>query len=192
VSTKWVIAQYWNGQPELERQVFAPHLEDLSHACCFACGYFSERWERATPRASWERAALERAHIVPAGLGGADQTSNIILLCPPCHRDSPDWHDPWEMAIWISRRAERPSHGIEQASMWLDAAKAVPHFMATLGAFDTRGGTEEQALTVMREAVRKAVVHGGKEGGLSQATMEAVLRHTARELERPERGRGRA
>jgi hypothetical protein len=159
--------------------VFAPHL-DVDNPCCFACGWFSERWtEGRSPRKAWERATLERAHIVPAGLGGSNAASNIILLCSPCHRDSPDWHDPWEMAVWISNRAERPSKEMEHVDAWLRAAAEIPLFKVALSELIASGGAEQKAIEVMRQHTRRAVVHSGE---LSQGTMEAILRATAREL----------
>ncbi len=182
VPTKWALAQYWVDVSGHE--VFAPHLEDLAHPCCFACGWFSERWmDGRSPKAGWERATLERAHIVPAGLGGSDGAANIVLLCAPCHREAPDWHDPWEMAVWIGQRAERPSKEVEHAEMWLAAVAEAPLFKVALGEVGARGGTSDEVVAVMREATRKAVVHGAGVG-LSQATMVAILRHTTRQLER--------
>ncbi|QTD96949.1 HNH endonuclease signature motif containing protein [Streptomyces cyanogenus] len=175
---KWAIVQHWAAEP-FGYEVFAPHL-DAGNPCCFACGWHSERWaEGRSPRKAWERATLERAHIVPAGLGGSNAANNIILLCGPCHRDAPDWHDPWEMAVWISRRAERASKELEHVDTWLRAAEAVPLFKQALGEVVARGGSAEQTVEVMRRHTRRAVVHSGE---LSQGTMEAILRATAREL----------
>ncbi|MGA4875408.1 HNH endonuclease [Streptomyces lydicamycinicus] len=108
--SKWEIAQFW--EQGRNRDEFAPHLS-LVEPCCFACGWFSECWEEKTPRARWRRARLERAHIVPRSLGGPDTADNLLLLCRPCHEDSPDWADPRQMARWIATRAERPSKEVE-------------------------------------------------------------------------------
>jgi hypothetical protein len=175
---KWTVVRHWAAEP-FGHEVFAPHL-DVDNPCCFACGWFSERWtEGRSPRKAWERATLERAHIVPAGLGGSNAASNIILLCSPCHRDSPDWHDPWEMAVWISNRAERPSKEMEHVDAWLRAAAEIPLFKVALSELIASGGAEQKAIEVMRQHTRRAVVHSGE---LSQGTMEAILRATAREL----------
>ncbi|MGR6538922.1 HNH endonuclease [Streptomyces rochei] len=176
--TKWAVVQYWASGPS-GHDVFAPHL-DIDSPCCFACGWFSERWmEGRSPRKAWERATLERAHIVPAGLGGSSAESNIILLCAPCHRESPDWQDPWEMALWISRRPERASKEMEHVDAWLRAAGEVPLFEVALGEMAIAGGTPEKVIGVMRQHSRRAVAHGGE---LSQGTMAAILRATARDL----------
>lgn len=128
---------------------------------------------------AWERATLERAHIIPAGLGGSNATNNIILLCSPCHRAAPDWDDPWEMAVWISRRPERSSKGMEHLDAWLRAAAEVPLFKVALSEVAAGGGSAQKAIEVMRQHTRRAVLHSGE---LSQGTMEAILRATARDL----------
>ncbi|NUP35938.1 MAG: HNH endonuclease [Streptomyces sp.] len=176
--TKWTIAQHWD-QDLTGREVFAPHL-DIGNPCCFACGWFSERWtDGRSSRKAWERATLERAHIVPAGLDGPNAASNIILLCAPCHRESPDWDDPWEMAIWISNRPERASKEMENVETWLRAVGDVPLFKVALREAATAGASAQGVVEVMRRYSRRAVVHAGE---LSQGTMTAVLRATAREL----------
>lgn len=37
---------------------------------------------------------LQRCHIIPNCLGGSSAPSNLFLLCPSCHRDSPDTINP--------------------------------------------------------------------------------------------------
>lgn len=175
---KWTIAQHW-AEDLTGREVFAPHL-DIDSPCCFACGWFSERWtEGRSVRMAWERATLERAHIIPAGLGGSNRAGNIILLCAPCHRESPDWDEPWEMAVWISNRPERASKEMEHIDAWLRAAAEVPLFKVALGEMAAGGGSAKDAVEVMRRYTRRAVVHAG---ALSQGTMTAILRATAHEL----------
>ena len=44
---------------------------------------------------------LQRCHIVPKSLGGADSTDNIIPLCSSCHDQQPDVIDPDETWRWI-------------------------------------------------------------------------------------------
>jgi hypothetical protein len=180
VPTKWAIAQYW--ADAFGHEVFAPHLEDLAHPCCFACGWFSERWYKETPKASWERAKLERAHIIPSGLGGRDGAADIILLCNPCHVESPDWFDPWEMALWISSRPERPSKEVEDAETWIRAMAEVPEFTKTMESFAAKGDSGEGVVSLLRESARHAVVHGAV--SLSQATMAAIVRHAVKEAGR--------
>jgi len=181
IPTKWAIAQYWSDA--FGNDVFAPHLEDLAHPCCFACGWFSERWYKETPRASWERAALERAHIIPAGLDGSDRAENIILLCNPCHQESPDWSDPWEMVRWISTRPDRPSREIEAVDAWIRAADKTWGFHEMLESAAAAGRSADWVVGLMRESARQAVVHGSGVG-LSQATMAAILRHTVKQASR--------
>jgi hypothetical protein len=161
--------------------VFAPHLS-LDDPCCFACGWFSERWKSGrSPRTAWERARLERAHIIPAGLGGSNGADNIILLCTACHEESPDWFDPWEMALWISKRPDRPSSEMEQVNAWIDAINEVPQFREMLGDLGATDQGIETVLAAMRTSLRGAVVHGCGVG-LKKATMVAITRRTVHEV----------
>ena len=72
--SKWEIAEHWAASPE--RSTFAPRMYDLGEPCCFACGWYSERWDKGSARINWQRATLERAHIVPSSLGGSDEAGN--------------------------------------------------------------------------------------------------------------------
>ncbi|WP_020135012.1 HNH endonuclease [Streptomyces sp. 351MFTsu5.1] len=180
--TKWAIAQYWANTPDEDgRKIFAPHL-GLEDPCCFTCGWYSERWkEGRSARRAWERARLERAHIIPAGLGGSDKVDNIILMCTPCHEESPDWFSPWEMAIWISKRADRPSAELEQVNDWIAAINDVPQFREMLGEMATREDGTEVVLAAMRRSLAGAVVHGAGVG-LRRSTMTAIARRTVQEV----------
>lgn len=180
VPTKWQLAEHW--AVNADRQTYAPMLESLGHPCCFACGWFSERWSKTTPRSSWERATLERAHIIPSSLGGSDAPSNIVLLCAPCHRDAPDWHDASEMALWIATRPERGSKELEDADGWIQAFQAVPGFTALLEESEVGpdlpgDGASQRIVDLLWESTRQAGLHAS---ALSQGTREAILRDATR------------
>lgn len=178
VPTKWQLAQHWIDSPE--RETFAPMLQDVAAPCCFACDWHSERWLKATPKASWERATLERAHIVPSSRGGSDDASNVILLCAPCHRDSPDWHDRTEMARWIAGRPDRASKEVEEFSDWCDALKQVPEFKGLLAMYEADPAVPdnvavERIVAMLWESTLKGGTHAT---GISNGTKVAILRDT--------------
>lgn len=179
VQTKWQLAQHW--ETSSDRPVFAPMLEDLDAPCCFACGWHSERWTKATPRASWERATLERAHIVPSSLGGSDDASNVILLCSPCHHDSPDWPDPSAMARWIAERPDRASKEVEEVSDWLDALKQVPEFSEALAQLAAEAGLPDEGMAErLKATLWNSVARAGLHAScLSEGTKVAILRDAA-------------
>ncbi len=177
VPSKWKIAQHWEKSPR--RRDFAPHLF-LAEPCCFACGWFSERWGRDTPQASWQRANLERAHIVPKSLGGPDGAGNLLLLCRACHQESPDWRDPEQMARWIATREERPSRELETFLAWFAAAERVPDFKDALASVVEEEGAAERVSELLRELLAQAGTHFGI--GFSPGTREAVLRAAAHEI----------
>lgn len=62
---------------------------DEDGSTCFACGFDG---------------GLERAHLVPYEMGGADEPANLVILCRRCHKDAPDLADPTAMLRWIERR----------------------------------------------------------------------------------------
>lgn len=172
VPSKWEIAQHWVNSPD--RSTFAPRMYDLGEPCCFACGWYSERWDKVTPQASWQRATLDRAHIVPASLGGADTASNLLLLCGPCHQESPDWPDPQEMARWIAARPSRRSKEFEGLEAWIRAAVEVPEFTDLLASSEPGQATVGRMEGFLWEATRQAGLHWSV--GLSQGTRVAIVR----------------
>lgn len=179
VPTKWQLAQHWN--VSAERDTFAPMLEDLEEPCCFACGWHSERWIKATAKASWERATLERAHVVASSLGGSDEAANVILLCSPCHRDAPDWHESSAMAIWIAERPERRSKELEEIGDWCRAFQQVPEFRELLAEYEANPDMPDDVavqriVDMLWASTQKAGMHAGT---LSSGTKVAILRDTA-------------
>jgi 5-methylcytosine-specific restriction endonuclease McrA len=53
---------------------------------CWRCGY---------------KTKLQRCHMTPHSLGGADEPANLVLLCIRCHREAPNMENPRFMWIWI-------------------------------------------------------------------------------------------
>jgi HNH endonuclease len=167
VPTKWVIAQHW--MTAANSDTFAPCLDDIAALRCFACGWFSERWAKGTPKASWERVSLERAHIVPASLGGSSDVGNLILLCKQCHEESPDWPDPNAMARWIAERPERSSQGHESLLEWFAAMNSEQDAVAHLADLEAA-----EAVDLLMQSARRSGLHAGS---LSAGTKRAIVRH---------------
>ena len=44
---------------------------------------------------------LTKAHILAKSIGGDDSPSNLFLLCPNCHEESPDTTNPINFFAWI-------------------------------------------------------------------------------------------
>lgn len=103
-TTRYEIAKYW--QQRHERFVV-----DIGEPSCFACGYWDVKWDRpSTAQECWNKAGLERAHIIARGIGGEDTPGNYLLLCPRCHALAPmtnqrDWMIRWAgtREPWLNR-----------------------------------------------------------------------------------------
>lgn len=93
------IVEYWDKQPliELKDGLWNP-MSDVGEPSCQAChcwspewdiGEFTDNYEENRPLINerWEKSGLEKAHIVPHGLGGANSPSNFLMLCRSCHFD---------------------------------------------------------------------------------------------------------
>jgi hypothetical protein len=91
---RYQIAEYWCEHHDR-------FVIDLGEPSCFACGFWDARWDRYhSPEERWNRARLDRAHIVGRSIGGEDVPSNYLLLCPRCHALAPmtnqrDWMIRW-------------------------------------------------------------------------------------------------
>ncbi|WP_063762324.1 HNH endonuclease [Streptomyces sp. NRRL F-5123] len=57
----------------------------------------------------WQK-PVERAHVVPASLGGSNDVRNFALLCPRHHREAPDVADAEAFWSWVDYACERDGH----------------------------------------------------------------------------------
>ena len=93
---------------------------------CMACRKYSESWYDGvdTWTKAWNKASLDRCHIVPAQhQGRSDDASNFVLMCRRCHEDSPDTTLPNVLFDWMKQRPKlilgrfSPSY-VDAASSW--------------------------------------------------------------------------
>jgi hypothetical protein len=125
---KRAIAEYWLEVPEGRKRL--PDNKagiDVGEPSCFACGWMAtDPDEPPEIWGVWERAALDRCHLVPHALGGLDVPQNLVLLCGRCHAEAPDvgapeymlrWidaHDCWGNLLQREMKAALELHGIEE------------------------------------------------------------------------------
>jgi len=91
--SKSAIFSYWKNR--LARLGF---LIDWGEPGCWACGFhYDAKYDIHDSKASWlkilacwEKVPLQRCHIVPRSLGGADRASNLFLMCRECHDLAPN------------------------------------------------------------------------------------------------------
>lgn len=53
------------------------------------------------------KSKLNRCHIIPGALGGADEPSNLFLMCSECHALSPDTKYPSMFFKWVVERRKQ-------------------------------------------------------------------------------------
>jgi len=104
--SRGVIIKHW--REWLERRGI-----DLRHPCCWACG---RTWSGAGPisnadppwakiTGAWDRASLERHHIIPEALGGPSDPPNLFLLCRECHDLAPSLKSKRPFFLWARKQS---------------------------------------------------------------------------------------
>lgn len=85
--SKEKIAAYWiKNAPYCETELNFDWADAVD--VCWNCG-------------AKETARTQRCHIVPHSLGGSSDPSNMVLLCPSCHKEAPDVDSPSYLWEWI-------------------------------------------------------------------------------------------
>jgi hypothetical protein len=148
------IVDYWTAR-ESECGLAVDWAE--AHERCWRCGYKSR---------------LQKCHIVPKSLGGINDPSNLVLLCGRCHREAPNVADSRFMWIWM-RTTCVPFYDL----YW--TTRGVQEFEKMFGRkpFTTLAVdpvSEEDALGLLREEIKKAIVHFG-EGRMNPSTIASIF-----------------
>ncbi|WP_169729517.1 HNH endonuclease signature motif containing protein [Azovibrio restrictus] len=97
------IFEYWK-----ERLFKHGLLIDWCEPSCWVCGFsYGTKYDIRRSDASWdeiyecwERMPLQRCHIVPRSLGGADTVENLFLMCRECHDTAPNTNIPEIFFEW--------------------------------------------------------------------------------------------
>jgi hypothetical protein len=110
-----VIARYWRDYQTEHGKVPWGFMYDWGEPICFSCqhvyllgGSECKYWQagmeckHADPITHWNKSGLEKCHVVPLYMGGADEPSNIVLMCSRCHDAQPDNVDPQVTYDWMA------------------------------------------------------------------------------------------
>ena len=165
-----VIAKYWLcstlGEKEYkDMSDFEKKLaqQDIGEPSCWACGRYEDNnnydyvhWGENEPigkesltrcLSSWNKASfLERCHIIPKSLGGTDDASNLLLLCKPCHKESPDLKNPKYIKRWVAEKE--------------NFQKELYHSLANMLKYEENAGLSEY-ICKNNEAFLKYVIENG-------------------------------
>lgn len=86
-------------------------VDDWGEPCCWACNkpiigkYEKEREGKVDFNLTWNddvvKSKLQKCHIVPRAKGGEDIPSNMFLMCPTCHEQSPDTINAANFLRWV-------------------------------------------------------------------------------------------
>lgn len=136
---------------------------------CWRCGY---------------EGRLERCHIVPSALGGADEPHNLVLLCKRCHREAPNVADPRYMWIWL-RKTCVPFYDTfwtwralkEYEQMF--GGPPLSRFDESAFSANREGLIRKRFEELLRQMLTQAIIHYG-EGRLNPSTLACVV-HMAEE-----------
>ncbi|WP_081688886.1 HNH endonuclease [Inquilinus limosus] len=104
---------------------------DWGEPSCWACGFhYAAKYDIKSPDANWNeildgwgRIPLQRCHIVPRSLGGADKPDNLFLMCRECHDLAPNTALPeiffeWARAqSYLRREMEKINEALRSFSV---------------------------------------------------------------------------
>ena len=123
--SKWAIASHWI-EWEKKYQVAPPFgFFDWGEPSCMACGKWREEWdEPKTLSGRWNRATLQKCHVVPLYMDGADDPSNMVLMCDQCHAQQPDSRDPEITYQYMRKRTLLEGYGLAGMALAVQAAAA--------------------------------------------------------------------
>jgi hypothetical protein len=126
---KRAIAEYWLGTEEGQARLPGNSARiDFGEPSCFACGWMATDPEEPPEIwAVWDRAWLQRCHLVPDALGGLDAPRNLVLLCPRCHVEAPDVGDPGYMLRWIDAHESWGNHFMRELQAAIDRHEVREH-----------------------------------------------------------------
>lgn len=82
---------------------------DWGEPSCWACGFgFNGKYNLKDSKVSpekiamlWNKAPLQRCHIVPESLGGSSKPQNLFLMCRECHDLAPNTAFPEIFFQWV-------------------------------------------------------------------------------------------
>ena len=105
--SKGAIADYWMKWETDNKQIPPWGDWDWGEPACMACTRWLEGWDNPkTITGKWNSTkGLERCHVIPRYLGGTDDVSNLVLMCPKCHQSQPDDLDPEITYMYMRERS---------------------------------------------------------------------------------------
>lgn len=145
-------------------------------------------WDEAALRC-WRcgrDSTLQRCHIVSRAMGGSEEPSNMMALCPRCHDEAPDVASSEMMWMWV-KSTRATFHGDIWAQRVFDGMRKQDlEYLASVG--------EDVAKDLMREAARMVGIHCGQLGQgayvktsswVGALSMAIAARRSARSAEAP-------
>lgn len=121
---------------------------------CWACG---------------DQKPLQKCHLTPKALGGADDLSNTIPLCRRCHDLAPDVLDPQVMLDWVAEQSyssfvlnlEEGRRVVHRVGSW---GRQLPTLLACLETVDALNIDQNLLYKCMHEAKKQICYHWGQHG----------------------------
>lgn len=184
--SKGQIFEYWK-----ERLVEHGMFIDWGEPSCWACGFHYEAkydikrsdtsWEEILR--CWERMPLQRCHIVPRSLGGADSVENLFLMCRECHDLAPNTNIPeifleWARSQhWLKREKAKINEALEAFAV---AKRDYGKFLKTMGSPTFRAWVEDRMGLHWPQSN-----YAPRSSRLTPATMVGLVAHFLRQKPRP-------
>ncbi len=117
---------------------------------------------------------LDRAHITVRSKGGADDPSNLFLLCPNCHEESPDTTNPQNFYAWVYYKRKYDNWAQVYRRELKKAAKIKGIALEELFTHSESINMDLDTIEVMRKKLRERCALHGAAVSMSSKMLSAI------------------
>lgn len=103
---------------------------------------------------------LQRAHILASSKGGENLPSNMFLLCPQCHAESPDTTNPRNFFAWVYYKRTHENFAMTMQKDFIKAAEILNVDMRELETQLPTVQTAEELSYLREEMAHRCAMHG--------------------------------
>lgn len=131
---------------------------------CWGCGIFPYSTSKSKRiEVLWNQDhLLDRAHILAQSKGGEDIPSNLFLLCPNCHEESPDTTSPKNFYAWVYYKRKHDNWAqVYRRELEKAAIMKGVNLEELLGRINQLNMKFDTVKVMRKQCIERCALHGG-------------------------------